>query len=44
MSQIYARWLKDEAERLGLPAVQARPWETVFDRICRAACLRLSRP
>ena len=36
VSQIYGRWLKDEAERLGLPFAEGRPWETVVDRVCRA--------
>jgi hypothetical protein len=31
-----SEWLRTEAERLGLPAVPARPWDTVFDR-CLAA-------
>jgi len=35
VSQIDGRWLKDEAERLGLPVVEARSWETVVDRVCR---------
>jgi 2-phosphoglycerate kinase len=28
----YSEWLRKEAERLGLPAVAARPWETVLER------------
>lgn len=36
LSWRYSEWLREEAERLGVPAVPARPWETVFDR-CLAA-------
>ena len=32
----YGEWLRGEAARLGLPAVAARPWETVLER-CIAA-------
>lgn len=28
----HIEWLRQEAERLGLPALAARPWETVLDR------------
>ena len=28
----YSEWLRREAERLGVPVVEARPWETVFER------------
>jgi len=28
----YSEWLRSEAERLGVPAVPARPWETVLER------------
>ncbi|MHB1957198.1 MAG: hypothetical protein ACYCOU_26075 [Sulfobacillus sp.] len=44
VSQIYGRWLKDEAERLDLPVVEARPWETVFDRVCRAIRKQVQYP
>jgi 2-phosphoglycerate kinase len=27
-----SEWLRQEAERLGVPAISARPWETVFER------------
>jgi 2-phosphoglycerate kinase len=29
----YSEWLTQEARRLGVPAVPARPWDTVFERI-----------
>jgi 2-phosphoglycerate kinase len=29
----YSEWLRHEAERLELPTVAARPWETVLERI-----------
>ena len=32
----YSEWLRGEAARLGLPAVAARPWESVLER-CVAA-------
>lgn len=35
-SHTYSNWLRAEAERLGIPAVAARPWETVLER-CIAA-------
>jgi 2-phosphoglycerate kinase len=28
----YSEWLRQEAGRLGLPTLAARPWETVFER------------
>jgi hypothetical protein len=28
----YSEWLRAEAERLGVPTLAARPWETVFER------------
>ncbi len=40
VSQCHARWLKDEAGRLGIPVVEARPWETVFDRLCHVISAR----
>jgi 2-phosphoglycerate kinase len=27
-----SEWLRQEAERLGVPTISARPWETVFER------------
>ncbi len=32
----YSAWLRQEAERLGVPAIPARPWETVFERTIAA--------
>ena len=32
----YSEWLRGEAERLGLPAIPARPWETVLERCVEA--------
>ena len=32
LSWRYSEWLRGEAQRLGLPAVAARPWETVLER------------
>jgi 2-phosphoglycerate kinase len=32
LSWRYSEWLREEAGRLGLPAVTARPWDTVFER------------
>ncbi len=28
----HSEWLHQEADRLGIPAIAARPWETVFER------------
>lgn len=28
----YSEWLRREAERLGVPTIPARPWDTVFER------------
>ena len=28
----HSEWLRQEADRLGLPTLAARPWETVFER------------
>lgn len=28
----HSEWLRQEAERLGVPTLAARPWETVFER------------
>jgi 2-phosphoglycerate kinase len=36
----YSEWLRAEAARYGLPAVAARPWDTVLERV--SAALRLS--
>ncbi len=36
VSVLKSRWLKHEAERLGVPVVEARPWDTVFDRVLAA--------
>jgi 2-phosphoglycerate kinase len=35
-SWYYSEWLRREAGRLGLPAVPARPWDTVLDRTIAA--------
>jgi 2-phosphoglycerate kinase len=32
----YSEWLRQEAERLGIPTVAARPWETALDRTLAA--------
>ena len=39
VSWLYGQWLKQEAEQYGLPALPARPWDTVFDRVIAAAAL-----
>ena len=36
VSWLYGQWLKQEAERLNLPVLPARPWDTVFDRMIAA--------
>jgi 2-phosphoglycerate kinase len=36
VSWLYGQWLKEEAERYGLPALPARPWDTLFERIIAA--------
>jgi 2-phosphoglycerate kinase len=33
VSWLYGQWLKAECERLGLPALSPRPWETLLPRI-----------
>jgi 2-phosphoglycerate kinase len=33
VSWLYGQWLKEEAERYGLPVLLARPWDTLFERI-----------
>ena len=30
----YSEWLRGEAERLGVPTLAARPWDTVLERAC----------
>ncbi len=37
MSWLYGNWLRDQAERRGLPVVAARSWETLPARILAAA-------
>ena len=32
----YSEWLRREAERLGVPTIPARPWDTVLERACAA--------
>lgn len=32
----HSAWLRQEAERLGLPAIPARPWDTVLARVIAA--------
>jgi 2-phosphoglycerate kinase len=36
VSWLVSEWLRGEAERLGVPAVPARPWETVLQRTIQA--------
>ncbi|HYN89497.1 MAG TPA: hypothetical protein VER55_13265 [Ardenticatenaceae bacterium] len=36
VSWLYGQWLKREAERHQIPALPARPWDTLFDRIVAA--------
>ena len=36
VSWLYGQWLKQEAERYGLPVLSARPWGTLFERIITA--------
>jgi GrpB-like predicted nucleotidyltransferase (UPF0157 family) len=36
LSWRYSEWLRAEAGRLGLPAIPARPWDTVFERALAA--------
>jgi 2-phosphoglycerate kinase len=33
VSWLYGLWLKQEAEQRGLPALPARPWDTLLDRV-----------
>jgi 2-phosphoglycerate kinase len=37
VGRLFGQWLKDECEQLRLPAVPARPWDTVIDRVADAA-------
>ena len=32
----YSEWLRQDAERLGVPVLEARPWDTVFERCLEA--------
>ena len=36
VSALYSQWLTQEAVRLGIPVISARPWDTVFERILSA--------
>jgi hypothetical protein len=36
VSWYHSQWLRREAARLGLPAVPARPWDTVLERVIAA--------
>jgi 2-phosphoglycerate kinase len=36
VSWYHSEWLRREAERLGLPAVPSRPWDTVLERVIAA--------
>lgn len=36
VSWYHSEWLRREAERLGLPALPARPWDTVLERVIAA--------
>jgi len=36
VSWLHGQWLKQEAERFGLPVVAARPWSTVLERTIAA--------
>ena len=33
MSWLYGQWIRQEARKHGLPVVEARPWETLIERI-----------
>jgi 2-phosphoglycerate kinase len=33
VSYLYGQWLRREAERTGLAALPARPWDTLFERV-----------
>jgi 2-phosphoglycerate kinase len=34
---VHSEWIRAECDRLGVPAVPARPWSTVVDRVIAAA-------
>jgi hypothetical protein len=36
VSVLKGAWLRQEAEKYGVPVVAARPWETVFERVVEA--------
>jgi 2-phosphoglycerate kinase len=36
VSRLHSVWLKEECERLGLVALEARPWATLIERIVKA--------
>lgn len=33
VSKLFGDWLKHDAERFGIQVVEARPWDTVFERV-----------
>ena len=37
VSWLYNQWLKQEADRLGLINLPARPWDTLFERLLEAS-------
>ena len=37
VSWLYGQWLKEQAQRYGIPALPARPWDSVFERVIAAA-------
>ena len=36
VSFLYGNWLGAEAQRYGVPAIEARPWESLFERVVAA--------
>jgi hypothetical protein len=36
VSRLLGQWIMDECQVLGLPAIPARPWESLLDRIGEA--------
>jgi 2-phosphoglycerate kinase len=36
VSWLYGQWLKQEAERYGVPILPVRPWDSILDRIIQA--------
>lgn len=48
LNRRYGEWLRAEAERLGVPILPARPWDTVFgralDMLRQPVCGRRRRP